>query len=119
MITTSEPNHYTPIPNPMASSKTISDVDAKALELINKQRAFEKVKVEFEKMKLDYLTMLMRQNIGGVDIKEGKIIVCTRTTKDYGHTVKVIESTLKAEKARLDHLLEFTIKSVTHYLRID
>ena len=118
MITISEPNHYTPIPNPMANTKTISDVDAKALELINKQRAFEKVKVEFEKMKLDYLTMLMRQNIGGVDIKEGKIIVCTRTTKDYGHTVKDLEANLKAEKARLEHLSEFTIEKVSHNLMV-
>jgi len=102
----------------MASTKTISDVDAKALELIEKYRVFEQIKVEFEKMKLDYLTILMRQNIGGVDIKEGKVTVCTRTTKDYGDTIKNMEASLKAEKTRLDYLGEFVIKGVTHYLRI-
>lgn len=95
-----------------------SDLDLKASELITKHKQFEKIKVDFEKMKLDYLTMLMRQNVGEVNVKEGKIIVCTRTIKDYGHNVKVLEANLKAEKTRLDHLLEFTIKSVTHYLRI-
>ncbi len=104
--------------NPKALTHYISDVDAKALELIQKHRAFEQLKGELEKMKLDYLTILMRQNIGAVNIKEGKINVCTRNTKDYGDTVKNMEASLKAEKTRLEYLGEFVIKATTHYLRI-
>ncbi len=96
----------------------MSDIDTKALELIQKHREFEKMKNEFEKMKLDYLCILKRQGIGAVDIKEGKINVCTRNTKDYGDTVKNMEASLKAEKTRLDYLGEFVIKATTHYLRI-
>lgn len=104
--------------NPTMATHTPSDLDLKAAELIAKHREFESLKNEFEALKDSYLSELQRQNVGEVNVKEGKIIVCTRTNKDYGHSVKVLEANLKAEKTRLDHLLEFTIKSVTHYLRI-
>ena len=106
-----------PPPQPN-QTRIMSDIDTKALELIQKHREFEKMKNEFEKMKLDYLCILKRQGIGAVDIKEGKINVCTRNTKDYGDTVKNMEASLKAEKTRLDYLGEFVIKATTHYLRI-
>ena len=100
------------------ATHTPSDLDLKAAELIAKHREFEALKDEFEALKNSYLSDLLGQNVGAVDVKEGKIIVCTRTNKDYGHGVKVLEANLKAEKTRLDHLGEFVIKSVTHYLRI-
>ena len=93
-------------------------IDILAAELISEHRNLEAAKSKFEKMKLTYLTMLMRQNVGAVDVKEGKVTVCTRTSKDYGDTIKNLEATLKAEKTRLDYLGEYVIKSVTHYLRI-
>ena len=118
MITISEPNHYTPIPNTMNDLKTVSDVDTKALEIIKFNKKLKKDIEVFEKMKLTYLTTLMRQNIGAVNIKEGKVVVCTRTTKDFGTDYKNLEANLKAEKARLEHLSEFTIEKVSHNLMV-
>lgn len=93
-------------------------IDSLATELIREHAKLAKATEHFDRLKYDLLKQLQLQNIGTVNVPTGTITVCTRTGKDYGHTVKVIESTLKAEKARLDHLGEFIIKSVTHYLRI-
>jgi len=92
-------------------------VDALAAELIAEYNKLEKAKDHFERLKGDFLKKLTADNIGAVIIKEGKITVCTRTSKDYGQTVKVLEANLKAEKTRLDHLGEFVIKNVTQFLR--
>ena len=93
-------------------------IDALAAELIAEHTKLEKAKDHFERLKNDYLKKLSAENIGAVKVKEGTVTVCTRTSKDYGQTVKILEANLKAEKARLDHLGEFVIKNVTHYLRI-
>jgi len=92
-------------------------VDALAAELIAEYNKLEKAKDHFERLKGDFLKKLTADNIGAVKVKEGTITVCTRTSKDYGQTVKVLEANLKAEKTRLDHLGEFVIKNVTHFLR--
>ena len=94
------------------------DLDDLATALISEHKKLEIAKCNFEAHKSDFLSKLQSQNVGLVDVKAGKVIVCTRTSKDYGQTIKNLEANIKAEKARLDHLLEFTIKSVTHYLRI-
>lgn len=94
-------------------------IDSLAAELIAEYTKLEKAKEHFERLKNDYLKKLTADNIGAVKVKEGTITVCTRTTKDYGQTVKILEANLKAEKARLDHLGEFVIKNVTHFLRFN
>lgn len=94
------------------------DLDTLAAQFIAEHRKLEIAKSNFEDLKVAFLNELQRQNVGAVDIREGKVIVCTRTSKDYGLTVKNLEASIKAEKARLDHLGEFIIKNVTHYLRV-
>ena len=94
-------------------------IDSLAAELIKEHGKLAKATEHFERLKGDFLAKCQAENIGAVKVKSGTVTVCTRTGKDYGHTVKVLEAALKAEKVRLDHLLEYTIKSVTHYLRIN
>ena len=94
------------------------DLDDLATELISEYKKLEIEKSKFEVLKSNFLSKLQRQNVGLVDVKAGKVIVCTRTSKDYGQTIKNLEANIKAEKARLDHLGEFVIKNVTHYLRV-
>jgi hypothetical protein len=104
----------------MADSVTahLTDLDKLAAELIIEHRKLEALKCKVEDLKSTFLNRLQADNIGALDVNEGKITVCTRTSKDYGQTVKNLEANLKAEKTRLDHLGEFVIKNVTHYLRI-
>ena len=96
----------------------MSSIETIAAEIIIQDRKIKAETKRLEALKKDLLGMLQSDNIGGVDVKEGKITVCTRTAKDYGQTIKELEATLKAEKARLDHLGQFVISSVTHYLRV-
>ena len=95
---------------------TIEDLTA---QFIAADKQLKKDGKILENMKKDLLSKLQEQNIGGVNIKEGKVTVCTRTTKNYGDIIKNMEANLKAEKTRLDYLSQYTIISVTHYLRID
>lgn len=93
--------------------------DSLAAELIKEHAKLEKAKQHFERLRTDLLQKMQKENVGAIDVKEGSVVMCTRTTKDYGQTIKNMEANLKAEKVRLDHLGEFIIKNVTHYLRVD
>ena len=94
-------------------------IDALAAAIIAEDRRLKVETKRLEAMKKDLLGMLSAENIGGVDVKEGKITVCTRTSKDFGETIKNLEASVKAEKARTEYLGQFVITSVTHYLRIN
>ena len=94
------------------------DIETLAAELISEHRKLETLKVKVEDLKSAFLSVLESENVGAIKVKEGTVTVCTRTSKDYGQTVKNLEANLKAEKARLDHLGDFVIKNVTHYLRV-
>lgn len=96
----------------------MADLDTLAAELISEHRKLEALKAKVETLKSDFMAILETENVCAIKVKEGQVIKCTRTSKDYGQTVKVLEANLKAEKARLDHLGEFVIKNVTHYLRV-
>lgn len=96
----------------------MADLETLTAELISEHRKLEALKTKVETLKSQLLNTLNSENVGAVKIKEGTVTVCTRTSKDYGQTVKNLEANLKAEKARLDHLGEFVIKNVTHYLRV-
>ena len=96
----------------------MADLEILTAELISEHRKLEALKAKVETLKSQLLNTLSSENVGAVKIKEGTVTVCTRTSKDYGQTVKNLEANLKAEKARLDHLGEFVIKNVTHYLRV-
>lgn len=81
----------------------------------------QRLKVEskrLDSLKRDLIGMMQAENVGGIDVKQGKVTLCQRTAKDYGDTIKQLEATLKAEKTRLDYLGEYTITNVTHYLRV-
>ena len=94
-------------------------IDTLAAQIIAEDRRLKTETKRLEAMKKDLLGMLTAENISGLDIKEGKITVCTRTSKDFGETIKNLEANLKAEKARAEYLGQFVIKSTTNYLRIN
>jgi len=96
----------------------MADLETLAAELIREHRKLETLKGKVNNLKTAYLETLQAANIGAVNVKEGKITVCTRTSKDYGQTYKQLEAMVQAEKARLEHLQQFTITNVTHFLRI-
>lgn len=95
------------------------NIETLATKIIAADRKLKKDGKILEGMKKDLLNKLQDDNIGGIDVKEGKITVCTRTSKNYGDTIKNMEANIKAEKTRLDYLGEYIITSVTHFLRID
>jgi hypothetical protein len=96
----------------------MANLETLAAELITEHSKLETLKRKVETLKGQYLEILQSENVGAVKVKEGTVTVCTRTAKDFGQTVKNLEANLKAEKARLEHLGEFTITNVTHYLRV-
>lgn len=102
-----------------AVDQRLSDLEVLAAAVIVADRLHKEQGRKLEALKKDLLGMLQADNIGAVDVKQGKITVCTRTAKDYGQAYRQLEATVKAEKARLEHLQQFTISSVTHYLRVD
>ena len=69
-------------------------IDTLAASIIAEDRRLKIETKRLEAMKKDLLGMLTAENIGGVDIKEGKITVCTRTSKDFGETIKNLEANL-------------------------
>ena len=101
-----------------AVDQRLTDLEQLTAAVILADRAHKEQTRKLEALKKDLLGMLQADNIGAVNVKEGKITVCSRTAKDYGQTYKQLEANLKAEKAKLEHLQQFTITSVTHYLRV-
>lgn len=101
-----------------AVDQHLSDLEQWIATIIIEDRKLKEQTRKLEALKKDVLGMMQADNIGAVDVKEGKVTVCTRTAKDFGQTYKELEATLKAEKARLEHLGMYTITSVTHYLRV-
>jgi hypothetical protein len=94
------------------------NVDQLATLIITEDKIIKQRTKELENLKRDLIGMMQTENVGGIDVKQGKITLCQRTAKDYGDTIKQLEATLKAEKTRLDYLGEYTITNVTHYLRV-
>lgn len=101
-----------------AVDQHLTDLEQLTAAVILADRAHKEQTRKLEALKQDLLGMLQADNIGAVDVKEGKITVCTRTAKDFGDSYKKLEAMLKGEKARLEHLGMYTITSVTHYLRV-
>lgn len=96
----------------------MADLDTLASQIIAEDRRLKAETKRLEALKKDLLGMMEAENIGEVNVKEGRIIRCARTSKDYGETIKNLEANLKAEKTRLDYLGQYVIKSVTNYLRV-
>jgi len=101
-----------------AVDQHLSDLEQWIVTIIKEDRRLKEETRRLEALKKDVLGMMQADNIGAVDVKEGKITVCTRTVKDFGQTYRELEAKLKAEKTRLEYLGQFTITSVTHYLRV-
>ena len=96
----------------------MADLDTLAASIILEDRRLKAETKRLEALKKDLLGMMEAENIGEVNVKEGRIIRCARTSKDYGETIKNLEANLKAEKTRLDYLGQYVIKSVTNFLRV-
>lgn len=96
----------------------MADLDTLATSIILEDRRLKIATKRLEGMKKDLLGMMEAENIGEVNVQEGRIIRCSRTSKDYGETIKNMEANLKAEKIRLDYLGQYVIKSVTNFLRV-
>ena len=92
--------------------------DQLATLIITEDKIIKQRTKELENLKRDLIGMMQAENVGGIDVKQGKVTLCQRTAKDYGDTIKQLEATLKAEKTRLDYLGQYTITNVTHYLRV-
>ncbi|MBM4179740.1 MAG: hypothetical protein FJ211_10500 [Ignavibacteria bacterium] len=101
-----------------AVDQHLSDLEQWIVTIIKEDRRLKEETRKLEALKKDVLGMMQADNIGAVDVKEGKITVCTRTAKDYGQTYRELEAKLKAEKTYLEDLGRYTITSVTHYLRV-
>ena len=95
------------------------DLDKIVEDFIKEHNQLEKAKKAFELSKSKLLKKLIEDNICAAKVTSGTVTVCNRTTKDYGHTLKVLMSAVEAEKARLDYLGEFTITKETKYLRVN
>jgi len=96
----------------------MADIETLALQIIAEDRRLKIETKRLENLKKDLLGMMESENVGEVNVKEGRIIRCARTSKDFGDSYKKLEAMLKGEKARLEHLGMFTITSVTNYLRV-
>jgi hypothetical protein len=114
-------NPLSPGPQIMSAkpAKDPFSIDSLAAELIREHGKLEKAKKHFERLKYDLLKKLTADNVGAVKVKEGTVTVCTRSTKDYGQSVKVLVAAVEAEKARLDYLKEFIITKETQYIRVN
>ena len=96
----------------------MADIETLANEIIAEDRRIKIESKRLENLKKDLLGMMETQNIGEVNVKQGRIIRCARTAKDFGETIKNLEANLKAEKARAEYLGQYIITSVTNYLRV-
>ena len=96
----------------------MADFETLASQIITEDRRLKAETKRLEALKKDLLGMMEAENVGEVNVKEGRILRCARTSKDFGDSYKNLEATLKAEKARLEHLGMFTITAVTQYLRV-
>jgi hypothetical protein len=101
-----------------AVDQHLTDLEQWIATIIMEDRKLKEQTRKLEALKNDVLGMMRADNIGAVDVREGKVTVCTRTAKDFGDSYKKLEAMLKGEKARLEHLGMYTITSVTHYLRV-
>ena len=97
---------------------TMADLDTLASQIITEDRRLKAETKRLEALKKDLLGMMEAENIGEVNVKEGRVIRCARTVKEFGESIKNLEADLKAEKARAEYLGQFIIKSVTNYLRV-
>jgi septum formation topological specificity factor MinE len=107
-----------PKPLPLHPHATMADIETLALQIIAEDRRLKIETKRLEALKNDLLGMMESENVGEVNVKEGRIIRCARTTKDFGEVIKNLEANLKAEKARAEYLGQYIIKSVTNYLRV-
>ena len=96
----------------------MADFETLASQIITEDRRLKAETKRLEALKKDLLGMMEAENVGEVNVKEGRILRCQRTSKDFGETIKNLEASVKAEKARAEYLGQFIISSVTNYLRV-
>ena len=97
----------------------MADLDTLASQIITEDRRLKAETKRLEALKKDLLGVMEAENIGVIDVKEGRITRCARSTKDYGELINIMEADLKAAKTKAEHLGRYVIKSVTGYLRVN
>lgn len=96
----------------------MATLETLAASIIVQDRKIKQESKILEGLKKDLIGMMQSDNIGALDVKEGKITICTRTTKVFGGDYKEKEAELAALKTYLEKMGDFVISNVTHYLRV-
>ena len=96
----------------------MADIETLALQIIAEDRRLKIETKRLEGLKKDLLGMMESENVGEVNVKEGRIIRCQRTSKVFGGDYKEKEAELAALKTYLEKMGDFIISNVTHYLRV-
>ena len=90
-----------------------------AKKAIKLDRLIKKLTDQLNSVKLDLIEDMIKENISEIMIMERKIILCHRQNKDFGADIAQAELKIKAEKKKLEILGEFTISSVSNYIRFN
>ena len=90
-----------------------------AKKAIKLDRLVKKLTDQLTAIKLDLVENMIKENISEILILERKIVLCHRQNKDFGADIAKAELKIKAEKKKLEVLGEFTISSVSNYIRFN
>lgn len=93
-------------------------IEQLAAAIIAEDQRLKAESKRLDSLKRDLIGMMQADNIGGIDVKQGKITLCQRTTKVFGGDYKEKEAELAALKTYLEKMGDFVISNVTHYLRV-
>ena len=90
-----------------------------AKKAIKLDRLIKKLTDQLTDIKLDLIEDMIKENVSEIMIMDKKIILCHRQNKDFGSEIAAAELKIKAEKKKLEILGEFTISSVSNYIRFN
>ena len=100
-----------------ASDRQDQDLDILAEELILEYQNLEKLKTEFDSLKNRFLELLNADDIVEVNVSNGRILKCVRTTKEFSEGITNAEKDLKARKQYATWAGEYKVTKSTQYLR--
>lgn len=100
-----------------ATEHQSQDLDILAEELIREYNNLEKLKTEFDSLKNRFLELLNADDIVEVNVPNGRILKCIRTTKEFSEGITNAEKDLKARKQYATWAGEYKVTKSTQYLR--
>ena len=100
-----------------ATDHADQDIDMLAEELILEHQNLEKLKTEFDSLKNRFLELLNADDIVEVNVSNGRILKCIRTTKEFSESITNAEKDLKARKQYATWAGEYKVTKSTQYLR--